>query len=160
MSRPRKRQELLLHLEHLLRESSAQGILFSHAVAERVALASSDLECLDIIQLRAPVTAGQLAQATGLTTGAITGVIDRLEEAGYARRERDPKDRRKVLVRPLPALTRRILPHFQSLQRAMAGNLASYTDRELEFLVEFFTRGCEIMRAEIAKLQVAVRRER
>src|ERR1043165_7694421 len=87
------RQRLLQRLEHGARITSAQSILFSQAVADRLKLNSSDLECLDIVMLRGPVTAGELAQATGLTTGAITGLIDRLERAGYVRRARDAEDR-------------------------------------------------------------------
>ena len=65
---------------------------------------------------------------TGLTTGAITGVIDRLERAGYVRRERDPADRRKVIVRARPAMTRRIAPVYDSLQREMTAIWSTYSD--------------------------------
>jgi DNA-binding MarR family transcriptional regulator len=76
---------------------------------------STDLECLDHI-LRGPITASRLAEVTGLTTGAITGVIDRLERVGLARRERDPDGRRKIMVRVLPAVGERIAPLFAPLK--------------------------------------------
>jgi DNA-binding MarR family transcriptional regulator len=98
------RNELVAALNHAMRDASGQGVLYSQAVAERLGINSTDLECLDIIVMRGPVTAGELARATGLTTGAITGVIDRLDRAGFAKREHDAADRRKVLVRALPAV--------------------------------------------------------
>ena len=136
-----------------MRKSSAQGVLFSQAVAARLGITSSDLECLDIIYLNPRVTAGELAVATGLTTGAVTGVIDRLEQAGFARRERDPTDRRKVFVCALPAVERRIAPLYRSLQQTVTAELASYTDKELALLLDFFTRAARTMVAEIAKLR-------
>ena len=154
MSRDRSgREALITALERAMRTSSAQGVLFSQAVAARLGITSSDLECLDIIYLNPRVTAGELAVATGLTTGAVTGVIDRLEQAGFARRERDPTDRRKVFVCALPAVERRIAPLYRSLQQTVTAELAGYTDKELALLLDFFTRAARTMVAEIAKLR-------
>src|ERR1700734_2618292 len=103
MSRSRgSRQQLMAALDRAMRDASGQGVMYSAVVAERLGINSTDLECLDHVVLRGPISAGALAEATGLTTGAITGVIDRLERAGFARREPDPEDRRKVLVRAEP----------------------------------------------------------
>jgi DNA-binding MarR family transcriptional regulator len=147
------REELLAALDHQIRASSAVGVLFSHAVAARLGMNSSDLECLDIINLAGPVTAGTLASATGLTTGAITGVVDRLEAAGLARRERDAGDRRKVLVHTAPGAIEKILPLYGSLQAAMAAMLSDYDDAELALLVGFFARARAIMAAETRRLR-------
>jgi DNA-binding MarR family transcriptional regulator len=106
----------------------------------RLGINSTDLECLDLIILRGPITAGGLADATGLTTGAITGVIDRLERAGFARCERDPGDRRKVLVRSEPVVFDRVAPLFEPMQRAAMTALTPYRDDELALLLDFFTR--------------------
>jgi DNA-binding MarR family transcriptional regulator len=73
---------------------------FDHAVTERMGLNRTDGRCIDLLEERRRLTAGELAQATGLTTGAVTAVIDRLERAGWARRVRDHVDRRRVLVEP------------------------------------------------------------
>jgi DNA-binding MarR family transcriptional regulator len=141
MSRVRRdRNALAQVLEHAMREATAQSVLFSQLVARRLGITSTDLECLDIIHLRGPVTAGDLAQATGLTTGAVTGIIDRLEQAGFARRERDATDRRKVFVRSLPAIERRIAPLFEPMQRAFEATLAGYGEAELALFVDFLTR--------------------
>ena len=102
LSRPKLRAALMQELEHALRRSSGQGVIFGQAVANRAGISSSDLECMDFLVMEGRVTAGRLAELTGLTTGAITGVVDRLEKAGLARRERDASDRRKVFIAPVP----------------------------------------------------------
>jgi DNA-binding MarR family transcriptional regulator len=122
-------------------------------VSDRFGLSSSDLECLDLALLSVGATAGEFARATGLTTGAITGVIDRLERAGYVRRERDPDDRRKVVVRARPAMTRRIAPLYDSLQREMTALWSQYSDAELALVLDFLTKSCDLAVEEIAKLQ-------
>src|SRR5690349_11840923 len=123
------RAALLAALNQAMRKASAQGVLYSATVAGRLGLASSDLECLDTIMMAGPVTAGRLAEATGLTTGAITGVIDRLERAGFAKRERDAGDRRKVLVRAVPVALRRLMPLYAPMQRAGDESLAPYSEQ-------------------------------
>src|SRR5918997_2875361 len=80
----------------------AEVVLFNQAVADRLGMNPTDLQCLNMLLEAGPVAAGRLAEETGLTTGAVTGVIDRLERAGYAWRERDPKDKRRVAVHPPP----------------------------------------------------------
>ena len=116
--RPMNRPSLLEALMGALRDVSGQSVVYSQAVAARLGVNSTDLECLGHITARGPITAGGLAEATGLTSGAITGVIDRLERAGYAVRQADPGDRRKVLVRASPAVQARIAPLFAPMARA------------------------------------------
>src|SRR6267154_3339323 len=108
LSRPKARTALMEELEHAVRRSSAQGVIFGQTVASRVGISSSDLECLDFLNLEGRVTAGRLAEVTGLTTGAITGVVDRLEKAGLVRRERDETDRRKVFITVVPETAMKI----------------------------------------------------
>src|SRR5215467_2130572 len=150
---PMDRVTLLIELDRQMRQSSGLGVVFSQTVAERLGMASSDLECLDFIALRDVATAGELAEATGLTTGAVTGVIDRLEKAGFARRERDVEDRRKVLVRVLPAVERKIVPMYASLAQAMKNILSDYSDAEIALLHGFVSRAGRVMAEEIAKLR-------
>src|SRR5882672_4092082 len=94
--RPKARAALMEQLEHAVRKSSALGVIFGQTVASRVGISSSDLECLDFLNIEGRVTAGRLAELTGLTTGAITGVVDRMEKAGLVRRERDERDRKST----------------------------------------------------------------
>src|SRR6202451_2115117 len=81
------------------RKTSSLMQLLGQAAADRIGLNATDLNCLNILSFSGEMTAGELARATGLSTASITGVADRLEEAGYVRRERDPRDRRRVVVR-------------------------------------------------------------
>jgi DNA-binding MarR family transcriptional regulator len=147
------RGALLAGVLREVRRMTAQSVLISQAVSERFGLTSSDLECLDLALLSGGATAGEFAKATGLTTGAITGVIDRLERAGYVRREKDPTDRRKVVVRARPAMTRRIAPLYDSLQREMTALWSRYSDGELALVLDFLTKSCDLAVHEIAKLQ-------
>jgi DNA-binding MarR family transcriptional regulator len=126
-------------LDVALRDVSGSGAMFSQAAAERLGLNSTDLECVSVI-MRGPATAGALAEATGLTTGAITGVIDRLERAGFAQREPDEKDRRKVLVRVRPEALRKAAPLFEPMRRASLEVLSRYRDEELVLILDFLTR--------------------
>jgi DNA-binding MarR family transcriptional regulator len=151
--RQMSRDELVAALNRAMRDASGQGVLYSQAVAERLGINSTDLECLDIIVMRGPVTAGELARATGLTTGAITGVIDRLDRAGFAKREHDAADRRKVLVRALPAVERRVVPLFKPMERAALSALAAYDDKELALLLDFLLRAHEAALAAMAMLR-------
>jgi len=149
----RSRKELIAALNAAMRDASGQGVLYSQAVAQRLGINSTDLECLDFIVLRGPVTAGALAKATGLTSGAITGVIDRLERAGLACRERDPGDRRKVMVRALPMVEERVAPLFEPMRRAAMRTLASYRDKDLALLLDFLVRASDASLAAVAKLR-------
>lgn len=132
--------ELMTALNRALREVSGQGVLYSQAAADRLGVNNTDLECLDIVVMRGPVTAGELARAAGLTTGAITGVIDRLEREGLATREPDRDDRRKVLVRALPAVERRVAPLFAPMGEGMLSVLSAYSEAELALLLDFLLR--------------------
>src|SRR5262249_44300294 len=104
-----------------MRRSSAQGAMFAKTVADRAGISASDMDCMDFLNLEGRMTAGRLAELTGLTTGAITGVIDRLEKASYVRRERDESDRRKVFIAVVPETAARIgrlyVPMQQSMQK-------------------------------------------
>src|SRR5690242_19990866 len=105
LSSSKARAALLQDLEEAMRRSSGQGVVFGQAVANVAGISNSVLECLDFLNLEGRVTAGRLAEVTGLTTGAITGVVDRLEKAGFVRRERDEADRRKVFIVVVPETT-------------------------------------------------------
>lgn len=134
-----------MELEHAVRKSSALGVIFGQTVANKVGMSSSDLECLDFLNIEQRVTAGRLAELTGLTTGAITGMVDRLEKAGFVRRERDESDRRKVFIAIVPENVAKIGRYYEPLQRAVLRNWESYSDAELKLLLRFMTQGYTTM---------------
>src|SRR6185369_5119613 len=152
LSRAKARAALMQELENALRRSSAQGVIFGQTVANTVGISGSDLECLDFLNLEGRVTAGRLAEVTGLTTGAITGVVDRLEKAGLVRRERDADDRRKVFITTVPENVATIGRFYEHMQRAVLKDWESYTDAELKLLLRFMTQGYETMLAATAEL--------
>lgn len=141
LSRTKARAVLLEELEEAMRRSSAQGVLYGQTVANVAGIANSDLECMDILYLEGRVTAGRLAEVTGLTTGAITGVVDRLEKAGLVRRERDEKDRRKVFISVVPESIDRLSKFYVPMQQAMEKICSGYSDEELRLLLRFATEG-------------------
>src|SRR5438067_10017159 len=96
----------------LVRRYNTAVILFHHAVAERLGVGPTDLQCLDLLRDREAMTGSELAAVTGLTTGAITGVVTRLERAGYLRREPDPHDGRKQILYPALERMQEIRPVF------------------------------------------------
>jgi DNA-binding MarR family transcriptional regulator len=153
LSRPKARATLMQELEHAVRRSSAQGAIFGQTVADSAGISSSDMECLDFLNLEGRVTAGRLAEVTGLTTGAITGVVDRLEKAGFVRRERDDNDRRKVFIAIVPENTARLGKLYQHMQRAILKDWESYSDAELRLLLRFMTQGYKTMLAATEELR-------
>jgi DNA-binding MarR family transcriptional regulator len=144
---------LVQELLDVLRRSSAAGILFQQAVAERLGLNTTDHKCLDLLVQMGPVTAGRLAELTGLTTGAITGVVDRLERAGFVRRERDPHDRRRVILQPVRERVEEVGPIFDSLSRAARSLCARYSVEELAVILDFNRRSLDLMREQAARLR-------
>jgi DNA-binding MarR family transcriptional regulator len=152
----RQRQELLASLNAGFRQLSAATILFHQAVADRLGMNITDHKCADILARTGAITAGDLARHTGLTTGAITGIIDRLEAAGFARRVKDPNDRRRVIVEPnVKRMEQVIAPLFESMARASAELCARYTTAELALIDDFTTRCQQLALDEASKLRAA-----
>ena len=128
--------------------------LMGQAAADRVGLNATDLNCLNILSFSGEMTAGELAKQTGLSTASITGVADRLEEAGYVRRERDPKDRRRVVIRlVLESALRDVAPVFLPLIQAWQGVVDRYTDDELRLIVDFYGLMEQVIRDHLVRLR-------
>lgn len=142
-SRSTPRDRLLVALDEAIRKVGAQAVLISDLVATRVGINSTDLECLDLLQLNGPITAGQMSARSGLTTGATTAMIDRLERAGYVRRRRDSGDRRVVVVEVLEHCGLHIAPLYQPIQKDLEKLHARYSNRELEIVVRYLTEALE-----------------
>jgi DNA-binding MarR family transcriptional regulator len=153
LSRVKARAALMQELELAVRRSTGQGVIFGQTVASKAGISNSDLECLDFLIMDGRVTAGRLAEVTGLTTGAITGVVDRLEKAGLVRRERDENDRRKVFVVTVPENIAKIGKFYEPMQKAVLRDWETYSDAELRLLLRFATQGYQTMLAATAELK-------
>ncbi len=151
--RPRSRAELLRALDQAARETATQSVFFNQAVAQRLGINVTDLRCMDLLDRHGPMTAGEVARRTGLTTGAITGVIDRLARRGFVRRETDPHDRRRVVIHPTGEHDACARELFASMGTAWQALCASYRTSELAFILEFMQRVAELTRAQTARLQ-------
>jgi DNA-binding MarR family transcriptional regulator len=149
------RKETIQNIVDKFREMSTDAVMFHQALADELGLYITDHKCMDIIHRFGAMPAGRLGEMTGLTTGAITGMIDRLEKAGYVRRTNDPKDRRKTIVEPIRnrKLERKIEMIFTPLHERMHRFLSSYSDSELSFLLDAMTKLIEQTREETKKLQ-------
>ncbi len=146
------KQALAGRLMLALRRSSAAGVLHGQTIARRVGVNSTDLECLDLILMSGPSTAGEIARHTGLTSGAVTGLIDRLERLGLVERTADPGDRRKVLVRVREDKIGPIAAFYAPLEKAMQALLAGYGKEELKVLIDFSERAGDILLARASEL--------
>jgi DNA-binding MarR family transcriptional regulator len=148
------RAQLFEALNHQTQLLAAIIVLFEQAAADRLNLNVLHLHCANMLRLMGPMTAGQLAELTGLTTGAVTGMIDRLERVGYVRRESDPHDRRRVVVQAeSEVMERDIGPLYESLARASAAMYANYSNQELALLLEHHTRNNALTLDEAIKLR-------
>ena len=116
----------------------ASVVLHNATVAQQIGLGSSDSQFLTLLDVHGPLTAGRLAELSGLTTGTVTGVVDRLEAAGFVRRERDPADRRRVVVTPRPEGKARLSEHYREHGEHLAAVLASRDAAQLQVLADFF----------------------
>ncbi len=134
---------------------STATILFHTAIADRLKISATDVKCYSILRQSGPITAGQLAERTGLTTGAITGVIDRLERAKLVRRVRDPVDRRRIVLELVhnPEREREIAQLYEPLGRAITGLVAQYSAAERATILDFLTKASAVLEAETKRLR-------
>jgi DNA-binding MarR family transcriptional regulator len=124
----------------LSRRNSTATVLFHHAVAERLGLGPSDHKCLDLVRERGPLTSAELAALTGLSTGAVTGVVARLERAGFVRREPDPHDGRKQILSTTETAHARLTEVFAGLAERTHELLDDFDEAQLATIAEFLRR--------------------
>jgi DNA-binding MarR family transcriptional regulator len=155
-----RKRELFEQLMLEIRASQNATDRFDQAVADTLGLNRTDMRCVDILDRGGGLTAGQLAQVTGLTTGAVTTVIDRLEAAGYARRVRDTEDRRRVHVE-LTERAREAAGDFYGEHAELAERLYDrYTTDEIELLLDFVKGGREFNDHKAAELEARLAQHR
>jgi DNA-binding MarR family transcriptional regulator len=136
-----------------LRKVNLQGSFLGQTVAIRFGLSESDIETLEQLIDMGASTAGKLAEVTGLTSGAVTRVIDRLEQAGYVRRVPDPADRRRVIVEAVPDKVANVQAALNRVSSAGAEEIGRYTDAQLTLITDFLTRMEQITRDEATSLR-------
>jgi DNA-binding MarR family transcriptional regulator len=148
------RADLELAFATAMRRTGSLMQLMGQAAADRIGINATDLNCLNILSFSGHMTAGELARATGLTTASITGVIDRLDEAGYVTRERDPHDRRRVVVTlSLDQAMRNVASVFLPVMREWRELATRYTDDELRLIVDFYARMEQVFRNHLVRLR-------
>ena len=152
MSREKK-QALVDELIHLARAHEAANDAFDEVAREKLGINRTDLRCLNIVENQGPMNAGRLAELSGLTTAAVTSVLDRLERAGYARRVRDQEDRRQVIVEVTPLLAERASPIWGPLGEEASAMLSRMSVEELESLMQFYRLGIELNQRHIERVR-------
>lgn len=156
MNRQKNLEELhtlYTSLQHASKELSTQTVFFHQAVAKYLGLNITDHKCLDIVLGMGRATAGQLADHTGLTTGAITNVINRLEKAGFVRRVKDPSDMRIVYVEPVHEHLEPLREVFAPLVEAMAELYSRYNAEELQLILDYLGRSAKILAKQTEQLK-------
>lgn len=138
----------------IYRDFSAAQVLYHTAVAELIGLSPGDYKCLDLLMRSpGPLTATALARLCGLTTGAVTGVVDRLERAGYAVRTRDAADRRRVRVSAAGDVEERLRWIFEPLGLAIGELEAGFVPAELAVIRRYLYRATEVFGERTAALR-------
>jgi DNA-binding MarR family transcriptional regulator len=150
------RSTVLAQLRTEVRGWQADQDLFDATVAEAAGLNRTTWRCLDLLGTRGPMTAGELARAARLTTGAVTAVLDQLEAAGLVRRERDATDRRRVIVHVTDEVDRRAAPVFGPLMADSDAALEAFSEGELEAIVRFIRGERSILVAHTARVGEAL----
>ncbi|MET9913773.1 MarR family transcriptional regulator [Streptomyces sp. NPDC006476] len=142
----RRRTQLMAAIEDAVRDNGGRGQLLHQAIAERFGLNPTDMKCVDLARSEERLTAGRLAEITGMSTSATTAVLDRMEKAGFIERVRDPHDRRKVIVVSTGRREQELSAAFAPLKDVMTAVLESYDDEQLELIAEFVGRVNDLLR--------------
>jgi len=148
----RNRRRSIAAIKQSLRALSIQLSLLNHQVGAHLGLNDVDLDCLDLISRHGPLSPSALAQRSGLHPATTTGVLDRLERGGWVARERDPSDRRAVVVRALRGRNAELMRLYSGMNSSMNEICAGYGDAELEVLADFLRRTADAGRSATDKL--------
>lgn len=148
----RSRRRRVTALRQALRELSTQLSLLNNQVGGHLELRPVDIHCLDLIATQGPLSPSELARRAGLHPATLTGVLDRLGRGRWISRDRDPADRRAVLLRPRPDRSAEILGLYAGMNRSMDEICADYTDAELEVIADFLGRAAAAGRTATADL--------
>ncbi|NEU59438.1 MarR family transcriptional regulator [Paenibacillus sp. ALJ109b] len=159
MSREHEQQPTELQENFTLRMRSlgTRTVLYQQHVAASLGLYNNDFISVDILREKGPITAGELSKLTGLATGSVTTLIDRLEKNGFVRRENDPNDRRKVIIVPLYENKEEVSSTYLTLHAAMVKLASTYTEEELELITGFLSKAGNVLDEQIDDLSSKIR---
>jgi DNA-binding MarR family transcriptional regulator len=146
------RKSLIEAVMNASRESSTMAVFFHTAIAEKVGLGATEEKTLFLLSKLGPLSAGEIAHHTGLTTPSVTSLIDRLESKGFVQRVRDTHDRRRVIVKHNEKRLAELFQVFSSLQENFTGFLETYSDDQLATIADFLTRSAQRSQEFIATL--------
>lgn len=142
------------------RESTTAGVLLHTVIAQQIGLNATDTRALDLLARRGPMTAGELSTHTGLTSASVTSLVDRLERRELVKRQRDPADRRRVVVQALPeagsAYAHLLMPFLGRIAQALEG----YSDEELAGIARYLREAAVVAREAAVQVGAAKRRAR
>ena len=148
----KRRRELIDAINGEVRRAQNRSDAYDEAVADAVGINRTDHRCLDILENEGGATAGRLAELMGLSTGAVTTVLDRLERAGLARRVRDEHDRRKVNVVVTEKAGALLWPFYEPLMKMSERLYVRYSDQQLALVLDFLEAGAELYDEVLAEL--------
>ena len=151
----KSKKDLGKELGKELQRAGTLNVLHTNAIADKIGLSATEFEALDIITHHQPVSAGKLAMYCGLTTGAITGLVDRLEKAGFVKRKRDDIDRRRVLLEQIhtPEIEEKVRTLYQPLVNEYRKITDEYTSEQMEFLIQHNKKVNDMLEDIIIELQ-------
>jgi DNA-binding MarR family transcriptional regulator len=149
------REQIVNNLMVSIRKEIRAATLFVHTMSEITGMHPTDIKCLDFLSDVKFATAGELAKITGLTTGAITAVIDRLEKIGFVKREADSKDRRKIIVRIVAEHPNNLELVRNIFVDKLPNNLSEYKDEELNLITNWNKKLSDIFHSEIEKIKTS-----
>jgi len=148
-----RRTGLIAKASAEMRRQQATYDRFHDAVADHLKVNRTDLRCLDLLDLHGKMTAGELSQATGLSTGAVTVMLDRLERAGYVRRVRDPGDRRRVYAEPTELAAKHAAEIYAPLTAQAAPLYDRFTDDQLATIADFLGTATKFYSGQTARVE-------
>ncbi|MFC5702654.1 MarR family winged helix-turn-helix transcriptional regulator [Cohnella faecalis] len=157
-NRPEQPTEQQEKLTMSMRGLGTRTVLYQQSVAASLGLHNNDFLSIDILHEKGPVTAGELSRLTGLTTGSVTSLIDRLEKNGFVRRQQDPHDRRKVIIVPLYEDKEDVSATYLQLHSEMVKLASSYSDEELELITQFLNKAGSVLEEQIHHLNSKAKR--
>lgn len=150
--------DLRKEIETWGRELNSRAIMFHNAVGERMGLSATEYKAADIIRRFGPMTAGELAEQTGLTTGAVTGLVDRLERDGFVKREHDDQDRRRVIIKPVGhGRYKEVEGLFNPMIDTMSRLLAQYSTDQKAAIADFAVKAAEVLKQETSRMRRDIR---